>query len=164
MLPKVEVIILNWNGVSDTLDCLASLKKVNYKNFEVIVVDNNSSGNDVEIIENKFGDFAKEIIVNSANLGFSGGNNVGIKYALGNNAEYVLLLNNDTVVEPDLLDVLLEKIESNIQIGIVAPQINYFDEPNKIWTEGGKISKLRGAGCADSDRIEDGTPQVGAGS
>lgn len=160
MLPKVYIILLNWNGVTYTLQCLESLKKVQYFSISVIVVDNNSSGNDVEIMIEHYGQFINKVIANTSNLGFAGGNNVGIKYAIDNSADYILLLNNDTIIEPNLVEVLLEKIVNQKKIGIVAPQINYFDEPNKIWTEGGKISKLRGAGCADSRRIEDGKSKV----
>lgn len=154
MTPKIYIILLNWNGYSDTLECLESLKKINYPNFEVVVVDNNSSGDDVKIIQEKFGDFVKEIIVTENNLGFSGGNNLGIDFALQDGADFILLLNNDTIVEPDFLGKLLDGFNKNENVGITAPQINYYDNPEIVWTVGGKISKLRGSGFAYSDKNE----------
>lgn len=146
MNPKVSIIILNWNGLNDTLECLESLIKVNYNNFRVVVVDNNSSNDDVEKLREQFDDFIDKIIVNDSNLGFSGGNNVGIKYALENGADYVLLLNNDTFVEPDFLSKLVEKDDQQKGIGILTPMITYYTEPEKIWSAGGNISNIKASG------------------
>jgi GT2 family glycosyltransferase len=87
-------------------------------------------------------------------LGFSGGNNFGIEILLKQNADFILLLNNDTTVEPNFLEILVNKFESDNRTGIAAPQINYYDEPDKIWSAGGKISKIRGSGFAYSDKSE----------
>lgn len=154
MHPKIYIILLNWNGFPDTLECLESLKKIDYPNFEVIVVDNNSTGDDVNIIKEKFGDFVKELIVSKDNLGFSGGNNLGIEYSLNEGADFILLLNNDTIVEPDFLSKLLDVFINKDSVGISAPQINYYNTPEIVWTVGGKISKLRGSGFAYSDKNE----------
>ncbi|MBK8943744.1 MAG: glycosyltransferase family 2 protein [Ignavibacteriae bacterium] len=154
MNPKICIIIINWNGLKDTSECLESLKKVDYKNFVVIIVDNNSFGNDVEIIKKEFGDFVKEIIVSKVNLGFSGGNNLGIKYALENGADFILLLNNDTIVEPDFLTILLDTFNKCKNAGVSAPQINYYNNKNIVWSVGGQISKIRGSGFAYSDENE----------
>jgi GT2 family glycosyltransferase len=153
MSPKLNIVILNWNGYSDTSELLNSLIKVRSTEFSIIVVDNNSVGNDVEKLESNYKGFIKVLRCND-NLGFAGGNNIGIKQALEDRAEYILLLNNDTIVEPNFLEPLLERINTTEQIGIVAPQINYYDEPKKIWSAGGKISKLRGSGFADSNKLE----------
>ncbi len=138
MQKKVFIIILNWNGWFDTKECLASLEKVSYDNFEVILIDNNSrepmpsvsSAQNLKITQ----------IYNKENLGFAGGNNQGIKLALEGNADYILLLNNDTVVEPDFLSKLVEAAEEDESAGIVGPLIYFFDERNKIWSAGGKIT------------------------
>jgi len=145
MSSKTSIIILNWNGLQDTLECLASLKNVTHANYEVIVVDNNSSGNDVEVIEEKYGDFIQKVIINEKNLGFSGGNNIGIKNALQDNPDYILLLNNDTVVEPDFLTKMIEE-SGNEKPGIITPMITYFDDKEKIWSAGGSISKIKASG------------------
>ncbi len=146
MQPKVSIIILNWNGLEDTLECLYSLSKIDYDNFEVILVDNNSSGNDVEIIKEKYGDLITSLIVNDKNLGFSGGNNEGIKAAIQNGADYVMLLNNDTVVEADFLSVLVDKVNYTENIGILTPMIKFFSAKDKIWSAGGSISKIKASG------------------
>ena len=83
MIPKVAIIILNWNGLEDTIECLESLKKMSYTNYDVIVVDNGSEGNDVEVLRDKYGEWA-HIIENDKNYGYAEGNNIGLKYALKN--------------------------------------------------------------------------------
>ena len=146
MHPKVSIIILNWNGLKDTLECLESISKISYSNYEIIIVDNNSKGNDVEIIEKEYGNIIKKIMVNECNLGFSGGCNVGINYALHNNTEFVLLLNNDTIVENDFLDELIKTALSVPYAGIVGPIIGYYYDREKIWSAYGSISKIRSSG------------------
>jgi GT2 family glycosyltransferase len=153
-MPSINLIILNWNGYEDTAELLCSLQKVRSQNFNTLVVDNDSKGDDAEKLEINFKGFIK-ILKCQSNLGFAGGNNEGIKKALGENADYILLINNDTTVEPDFLESLLKVFGKNSKTGIVAPQINYYNQPNKIWTEGGRISRLRGSGFAYSDRFED---------
>ena len=139
MFPKVFVIIVNWNGRDDTLECLESLKNNDYPNYEVVIIDNGS--------KDKFliSDSEVKIIYNRKNLGFSGGNNVGIKYALKNKADYVLLLNNDTIVSTDFLSKMVEVAENDNKIGIVGSKI-YFPNSSKIWFAGGKINWLYNKG------------------
>jgi len=149
MNPKIHIIILNWNGFPDTLECLESLRKIEYDNYEVVIVDNNSSGDDVKIVKEKFGDFVKQIIVAKDNLGFSGGNNLGIKYSLNNGADFILLLNNDTTVEPDFLNKLLDTSKAFPEADILTPRINYYSDKEIIWFAGGHISKIRAAGIPD---------------
>ncbi len=151
--PLVHIIILNWNGLDDTSELLVSLSKISYNNYTIVIVDNNSSNDEAEKLENSSKGKA-HIIKCKENLGFSGGNNVGIRYSLEEKADYILLLNNDTTVNPDFLEILVSKCEGEKQSGIVAPRINYYDEPQKIWTDGGKISRIRGSGFAYSDKME----------
>ncbi|ASI99891.1 glycosyl transferase family 2 [Thermococcus celer Vu 13 = JCM 8558] len=170
--PRVSIIILNWNGWRDTVECLESLYRITYPNYDVIVVDNGSRDESIQKIKeyargkikvnSKFfkynpknkpikvfevgEDEAKEgkfnrplyekldpdrrmiLIKNRDNYGFAGGNNVGIKFALSVlNPSYVLLLNNDTVVDPDFLSELVKVAESDEKIGIVGPKIYYYD-------------------------------------
>lgn len=140
--PKVAVILLNWNNKGDTLECIESLKRVTYPNFEVLVVDNGSSDDSVSSIRAAYPDVT--LIENKANLGFTGGNNVGIRQALANGADYVLLLNNDTVVDPAFLDKLVQVMESDPSIGIAGPKMYYYSEPRRIWCTGGKVNHWRG--------------------
>lgn len=138
--PKVFVVVLNYNGRDVIKDCLTSLFKLEYPNLEVIFVDNNSTDESFEYAKSNFS--KATFIRNEANLGFSAGNNVGIKYALERMADYVLLLNNDTEVEKDFLNKLIEVMERDPQIGIASPVI--FNGYNKeIWFSGGKIDWIR---------------------
>lgn len=123
-MQKVFVSILNFNGRENTLGCLDSIQKINKENFdlEVIVIDNGSK----EKI-NLPPSYLREVhlIKSSQNLGFSGGHNLGIKYALENLADYVLILNNDTILDENLIYELLKTAKSDAKIGIVVPKI-YF--------------------------------------
>src|SRR3972149_12101418 len=103
--PKVAIIVLNWNGKNDTLECLASIDKMDYPSIYVILVDNGSQDGSVAAIQRKFPEVM--IVETKSNLGFAGGNNMGIRYALRNGAEYVLVLNNDTIVDPQLIKSFL---------------------------------------------------------
>ncbi|MFC2067698.1 glycosyltransferase [Chloroflexota bacterium] len=142
--PKVSIIILNWNGIEDTVECLTSLKRVTYPNYEVIVVDNGSEGDEARVIKEKFGDYL-QLIRNDRNYGYGGGVNVGIRYILAHSLpSYFLLMNNDIVVAPNFLHELVRVVEGDDQIGIVGPKIyhyNYKGRINVIWSAGGKIQR-----------------------
>ena len=127
--PKVYIVLLNWNGLKDTLECLASVYKSDYRNFEVIVVDNASSDNSVNIIHEAYPQVT--MIENNENLGFTGGNNVAMHYAMAHDADYMWLLNNDTVVEGDTVSKMIEIAEGSQDIGLVSPVVYYYDDPNK---------------------------------
>ena len=133
---KVSIIILNWNGLQDTVECLESLTKITYPNYEIIIVDNGSSDGSVETLRSKFPYI--QMIENKINKGFAGGNNQGIKYAVENGAAYLLLLNNDTVVAPDFLNELIKVAEDHPEAGIIGPKIYYY-KSDKIQNVGGKI-------------------------
>ena len=157
--PKVSIIILNWNGLEDTIECLESLRKITYPNYQVIVVDNASEGEDVQVLQDKFSDYI-HIIENDKNYGFAEGNNVGMRSALNSyHPAYLLLLNNDTVVAPDFLNELVKVAETKVEIGIVGPKIYYYDFQGRkdvIWSAGGIILKWRrwiyqGVGWNDND-------------
>ncbi|WP_048160727.1 glycosyltransferase family 2 protein [Thermococcus sibiricus] len=187
MFPRVSIIILNWNGWRDTIECLESVYRITYPNYDVVVVDNGSQDDSVQKIKeyaegkvrvnSKFFEYNTEnkpikvfevseddaregrfnrplyekydvdrrmiLIKNKDNYGFAGGNNIGIKFALSVlNPEYILLLNNDTVVDPKFLDELVKVAESDEKIGIVGPKIYYYDYKGRsdvIWFDGGRI-------------------------
>lgn len=153
--PKVFIIILNWNGLQDTLECLESVFKLNYPNFRVIVVDNGSTDDCGEIIEKNYPKVI--LILNGENRGFAGGNNVGIRNALDQGAEYIWLLNNDTVVDPDALSNMVAEAEKDPGIGIAGSKIYYFGYPRKIWFAGSNIDWRRGS----SDHIGMGETDIG---
>lgn len=138
--PKVSIILVNYNGYKDTIDCIKSLRTITYRNYEVIVVDNASKDQSVFILN----DFLQEgeiLISSKENGGFSAGNNIGIKYALEHDADYCLLLNNDTVVEADFLDKLVEGYEFSLKCGLTIGKILYESMRDTIWYAGGSLSK-----------------------
>lgn len=135
--PQMVIIVLNWNGKDDTLACLESLQQVTYPNFEVLVVDNGSSDGSVAAIRARFPH--QPVIETGENLGYAGGNNVGLRHALVRGADYALLLNNDTEVAPDLLWHLVEATEADPMVGIAGPTIYYHERPYLIWSAGGVI-------------------------
>ncbi len=135
MSPKVYIIILSWNNWPNIRECLESIKNNDYPNYQVVIVDNDSKEKPQPGPEIK-------IIYNEKNLGFSGGNNVGIKYALENDADYILLLNDDTIVGSQFLTKLVEIGESKKEFGLLGPKIYFYDQKDKIWSAGGKINWL----------------------
>ncbi len=155
MQKKVYVITLNWNNEEDTIECIKSLKNINYKNYKIVIIDNGSEEKSVSKIKRQYSEMC--IINNEKNLGFAGGNNVGIKYAIDNGADYVLLINNDTTVEKDFLDKLVEAGESDKKIGIAGSKILFWSEPNRIWFAGGKVNRLKNKGVhMGLDEIDEG--------
>lgn len=189
---KVYIILVNYNGWQDTIECLESLFKIDYPHYQIVVVDNDSPNESIKYITawaegslaiqeqestifksfvmpyskkpisyvlynreeaEKGGNKANEskyknplvIIQSGYNGGFSFGNNVGIQYALArNDADYILLLNNDTIVKSDFLTELLKGATSSSSIGITGAKIYYYDEPNKLWFNGGTFNEWFG--------------------
>lgn len=142
MSKKVAIILVNYNGKRDTEDCIKSLREIRYDNYEIIIVDNCSTDGSKEYITNKYKDVI--YIYSDKNLGFSGANNYGIDYALSNNADYILLLNNDTEVDVDFLDIMINEYEKDSKIGIMTSTILYFSEKSKVWYGGGKHNYILG--------------------
>ncbi len=141
---KIAVIILNFNNYQNTTDCIQSLMKLKTTTFslEIIVVDNGSDKKDMVMLKREFPNLL--IIENKVNLGFAMGNNVGIKKALVRGADYVLLLNNDTIVSQDFLTPLVKVLKENYQVGIVSPKIYFapgyeFHKQRYQQSEKGKI-------------------------
>lgn len=131
--PLVYVVILTWNQRETTLECLESLAQMTYPNFRIVVVDNGSTDGTAEAIENRFPDV--EIIVNERNLGYPGGCNVGLRYALSQGAIYIFAINNDVSVDPTILDELVR--EATPDVGILMPKIYFASDPQRIWSVGG---------------------------
>ena len=140
--PRVCILVLNWNGADDTLECLASLKQLTYNNAEVVVIDNGSTDDSVSRIRQEFNDI--KILELESNLYFGGGNNEGLKWAHTKGFEYCIFLNNDTTVEPDFIEPLIAAFEPKPDIGIVAPLMCYHGDPGRIWYGGGKVNLWTG--------------------
>jgi GT2 family glycosyltransferase len=137
--PVVAIIVLTWNQRDLTLDCLTSLAAMDYAvdRLHIIVVDNGSKDSTAAAVRESFPHVT--VLENDDNLGFAGGNNVGIRRALETSPDYIMLLNNDTTVEPDILHQLLRIIEPDPSVGIVGPKMLYFDKPDTIWCAGNMI-------------------------
>ena len=139
------IIILNWNNFDDTNECLSSLYKADLCEGFIVLVDNGSQDGSYEKLRQKWS-YWKAIhwIKNKENLGFAGGNNVGIQYALAKGAEYIMLLNNDTVVDPDFLKPLIKYMATNDNVGIVGPKIFLYSDPNRFQAVGCQLSMATG--------------------
>jgi GT2 family glycosyltransferase len=142
MQPAVSIIVLNYNGLQDTMACLRSLEHLTYSRASTILVDNASSDGTADVVRGTYPNVM--VMETGANLGFTGGNNVAIKYALEHGADYVMLLNNDTIVAPDFLNVMVEGMEQDPTIGVAGPMIYYHNNPETIWTAGGTIDWKHG--------------------
>lgn len=135
--PHVAIVILNWNGKEDVLRCLSTLSRIRYSNWSAAVVDNASSDGSVTAIREHFPQ--QRVLVMEKNLGFCGGNNRGIADALARGADYVLLLNNDTELHPDLLTELVRVAESDPQIGAVGAKNILLEDHRIVWGAYGAI-------------------------
>jgi len=123
--PKVVIIVLNWNGWRDTIECLESLQRITYPNYRIIVVDNGSTDDSVQRIKEKFPYLT--LIETGRNLGYAGGNNIGVKHALENGAKYILIVNNDTeVVDPEFVNQMVDVMKSDSTLGILGPKVLNF--------------------------------------
>jgi GT2 family glycosyltransferase len=139
--PRVHVVILNWNGWEDTVACVASVKQTEYPDFHIVVVDNASSDGSEERIRAAHPDIT--VLQSGGNLGYAGGNNVGIRHALDQGADFVWILNNDTSVAPDALAELVRPA-ADPQIGIVGSKIYFMAAPTRLWFAGGRVDWRRG--------------------
>ncbi|SFW31350.1 glycosyltransferase family 2 protein [Chitinophaga sancti] len=150
--PLVSIIALNFNQTTVTCEFLESTKKLSYRNFETIVVDNGSSVDPTAQIE--AGNYPNlRLILSPVNLGFTGGNNLGIEQAKG---DFIFIVNNDTEVTPDLLEHLLQPFYEDGTIGVVCPKIRFYSHPNVIQYAGfNKMNLLTGRTWAVGSKEED---------
>lgn len=135
--PKIAIIVLNWNRPEDTLECLESLHKIEYSHFEIIVVDNGSTDDSVFRIKQSYPSIC--LIETGENLGFAEGNNRGMVEALKKRAAYILLLNNDTVVHPKILNAFVKAACDFPNAGVFGAKIYYYDDPTILWYAGGDL-------------------------
>jgi hypothetical protein len=145
MMPfsSVGIIVVNWNNVHDTLDCLRSLAHLDYSRYKVLVVDNGSGDDSVLRIRAKFPEVG--ILETGKNLGYAGGNNLGIRHALEDGADLICILNNDVMVEPDFLTPLLEALAADPRAGIATPLIVDGRANSKVWALGASVDWKRGS-------------------
>ena len=136
--PRVWIVPVNFNGLEDTRKCLRSLAALSSP-ASVVVVDNASNEDPTQILKQEFP--SVHLIRNPVNAGWSGGNNAGIRFALARGADYILLLNNDTTVHPDLVARLLASAALHPECGIIGPVIRYMDEPELAMTDGTRFNR-----------------------
>jgi GT2 family glycosyltransferase len=148
-LPQVVIIILNWNGLADTLHCLRELLRLDYPNHRTVVVDNGSNDGSPGVIRARHPEVT--IIRNDENLGFTGGVNGGLRYAREQGADYVWLLNNDAVVPPQSLSILVETAERSAKIGLVSPVVRFYDRPADVQFAGTLLDPSTEEGSGDPD-------------
>lgn len=147
---KISVVVPNWNGAEFLADSLRSIENQSLE-ADIIVVDNGSTDDSINIIEKSF---PKVILLkNSVNLGFSGGVNIGINYALENGSEYIALFNNDAIAEPDWLDKLMKRMVSDEKIGVVTCKFKRFDK--KHFDSTGDFYTTRGVPFPRGRNLED---------
>jgi len=160
--PLVYVMLLNWNDAANTLACLRSVYELDYPNFRVLVVDNGSTDESQQAIQQAFGGEPTQIefIATGQNLGFGGGANAGFEHARQQKPDYVLFINNDTVMDRSLLTDLVRVAEANPRAGLLAPKIYFYDDPTLIWAAGARWTlfpprvKMTGLGKRDGPRYD----------
>ncbi len=137
--PLIYVLVLDNNRRDDTLACLASLVRNSYKNLKIIVLDNSTTDGTREAICSTFTDV--QMISLTKNLGYAGNNNIGVEIAMKQGADWIFILNDDTILDPDCLAKLVFVGESDPSIGIVGPMVYHHDEPDIIQSAGGMLGK-----------------------
>lgn len=128
--PHISCILLNWNGWQDTVECLDTLRQCTYPRLSILVVDNGSTNDSIARIRAAHPEV--RLMASEKNLGFAGGNNIGIRCALAEGAEYIWLLNNDTQPAPDALSALVAKAATDERLGAVASVCYYADAPSTV--------------------------------
>lgn len=145
--PRVCIILLNYNRCQDTIECLNSLKQCVYDSYHILVVDNASTDQSAEKLRREFPDL--EIVSTGRNLGYTGGINFGIRHALQSQFEYILILNNDTLVTPDFLSHLAAAMEQHPNAAAAGGTIYCEHDRTKIWYGGGRLVPWRGLAVHD---------------
>jgi GT2 family glycosyltransferase len=135
-------VVLNWNNLPDTLECVASLRLSDYASLEIVVVDNASREDPTPAIEARYPKVS--VLRTSRNLGYGGGNNIGVTYAIRSGADYVLLMNNDAILAPDCLSRLVAVLEGHARIAMVTPRIFFYDRPSEVYWDGGTLDWITG--------------------
>jgi GT2 family glycosyltransferase len=139
--PLIYIIVLSYNAFEDISLCIDSLTKCTYPNLEILIVDNCSTDGTKERLNKKYPQL--NIISSGYNGGYAAGMNYGAKYALEKNAEYILVLNQDTEVTPGFLQPMVDAMERDSQIGIVSPKVGYTDAKDIIYCAGGILNKWK---------------------
>ncbi len=138
--PKIFAVILTWNNYQDTRECLNSINRIENADIEIVLVDNGSVDDTPQKIKAEFPDV--HIIENGQNIGVPAGYNVGFRHALKENADYILMLNNDTILHSQMLENLLRIAKEDENSGILMPKILFHGTSNQVWSSGGRYRKF----------------------
>jgi GT2 family glycosyltransferase len=156
--PKVVVVLINWNREQDTIECIQSIQSSTYPNVSVLVVDNGSTEESFEILRKSVD---QEIVIEAkANLGFTGGCNLGMEHALKQGADYIFLLNNDTVIGETTIELLVNSAEFDPRVGVVGPKIRFYQPENLVWFGGAHFrrsflaARMVGYGIEDKGQFD----------
>lgn len=149
-LPNVFVVILNYNGGKVLNNCINSVFQSNYPNFQIVIVDNNSTDASFENARLRYPQI--HFIKNPENFGFAKGNNIGIRFALEKFADFIFILNNDAIIKSDTIFKLIKRAKSLAKPAILSPLI--FDKKNSIWFSGGKINWLKMKAFHHNDKLQ----------
>lgn len=141
-IKKVAIILVNWNGFEYTNDCIASLQHVKNVDFDIILVDNGSTDHSGKQLKQRYPSII--LIEAGQNLGFTGGNNLGLQYSLNNGYTYSMMLNNDTTVESNFLEELVNYMDQHPQIGAIQPKIMFQYKRTHLWDGGSYYNKFLG--------------------
>lgn len=153
---KIAIILVNYNGFADTRECVESILKIKtLYNYHIIVVDNASSNRNTETDTIDYLKQHATYLEADDNLGFSSGNNIGIQYAMKNGYDYVLLLNNDTIVTENFLDELMQSYMDHPNCGLAIGKILYYDNPDTLWYAGGFIKRSIGKVIQRGNEVKD---------
>lgn len=139
-MPNVGIVISNYNGWQDTVQCLESLQKQTYRDFEIILLDDASTNDSVQQLQKHLTENTV-FLPQEANVGFAAANNVGMRRALADGCDWVLLLNNDTVAAPDFLETLLRETPAG---AVSCPKMLFLNPPDEIWFAGGELDRATG--------------------
>lgn len=146
-LPQVIITILNYNRAADTIECINSLRKITYSNYRIIIIDNYSTDNSVETLRSEFPDIT--IYCTDQNTGYTGGVNFGFYKAMELNPKYILVLNNDTIVDKDFLSELANALEQERTAAAAGGLIIAEHDRSTIWYAGGRMVPWRGLAVHD---------------
>lgn len=136
--PLLTIIVLTWNNFQDTAECLHSLRELDYPCYNVVLVDNGSTDGSIQKLQSIFPEV--KIIKNAENLGYAGGNNIGIEYALSKDVDYIILLNNDTIVDASLAGELVRVSCETANLGILGCVNYYYNDRKRIQFSGGMFN------------------------
>lgn len=141
-MPSVAIVILNYNNAPDTIECIESIYQNQYKNYQIVLVDNDSTDDSEEVLCNHFPEI--KFIQTGKNNGYANGNNIGIKYAIETKFDYVCILNNDVIVDPDFLTKMIDYMEIHQEVGVTGPRICDYRNPSILESAGSIVNYSKG--------------------